>query len=304
MVSLFDYSTIFHLFSTTLPIKSFNSGTILIMEFNHRRITVVGSEDGTPSQFVAQVDPIKLGVECEMAITSIHYGEVFNIHKGNNKVYFYYENRSEIEKIKAWKGKSTVLVPSTFSRYTPQNLRSVTIPVGTYTSFLHICWTISNLIRNEVGVLKKKDAMNILIDRQHDTMTIELNTMYLVIEGKSDTPWSLLNVNEDKFNQFTLKNMDLREAVFPAFIYADIIENSYLNGRLTRNLTIVPIKYGAGWTCYEPKYPNYVPITVKQFSKILIELRNIEGDFVNFNPVYKTIITVSIRPIKARETTK
>ena len=49
---------------------------MIIMEFV-RNIVIVGSEDGCPSRFVTKIEPMKLRVECEMAITSLHHGAIF-----------------------------------------------------------------------------------------------------------------------------------------------------------------------------------------------------------------------------------
>ena len=231
----------------------------------------------------------------------VQYSQIFNIHEENNKVYFYHGSRSDIEKIKHFRGKSNVLPPSTMINYTPLPLKTITLPEGTYTSSINLCWVISNIIRDELGLARKREAMNPTVDRQYDLINVELNGLYFVIEGKLDTPWFLLNIFEDKYERFIIHINDMRLKTFPAFVYADIIENSYLNGKLTRNLSVVPIKQSSGWSTYENLHPNYVPITVKEFSKILIELRDIKGKFIKFNPLFKTIITLSIRPIKVNE---
>jgi hypothetical protein len=139
------------------------------------------------------------------------------------------------------------------------------------------------------------------MDRHNNIINVEMVGTYLVIEGKSDAPWSLLNIYEDKYDRFTIQEIDLQCAESPAFLYANIIENSYINGKLSRNLGVIPIKNTRGWTLYEPKYPIYVPITVREFSKILIEIRDMNGEYIKFNPLYKTIITLSIRPIKGNK---
>ena len=120
----------------------------------------------------------------------------------------------------------------------------------------------------------------------------------MVIEGKTDTPWALMGVHEDQYARFTVVDKDFHCNNFPTFAYANIIENSYINGKLSRNLGVVPIKSAPQWSLYEPTNANYVPINVKEFSKILIELRDIKGQYIQFNPMFKTVMTLSIRPIK------
>ena len=272
----------------------------IVME-SIRNIVIVGGQDENPSRFITQIEPVKLDVEHEMAITSLYQSDVLNIHTENNKVYFYHGTRGEIEVVKSLKGKSDVMVPSALTNYRQPDLRVITIPNGTYTSSINLCWVISNRIRDSLGLAKRRDAMNPTMDRQYNIINVEMVGTYFVIEGKSDTPWSLLNIYEDKYDRFTIQESDLQCAESPAFLYANIIENSYINGKLSRNLGVIPIKNTRGWALYEPKYPIYVPITVREFSKILIEIRDMNGEYIKFNPLYKTIITLSIRPIKGNK---
>ena len=261
-----------------------------------RNIVIVGGQDGNPSRFITQIEPVKLDAEHEMAITSLHQSEVFNIHSGNNKVYFHHGTRMEIEMVKSLRGRADALVPT--AGYDQQDPIVIAIPEGTYTSSIALCWVISNHIRDKLGLLKRKDAMNTTVDKQYNVINVELTGTYLVVEGKTDTPWSLMNIYEDKYDRFTIQESNLQCAESPAFLYANIIENSYINGKLSRNLGVVPIKNNRGWSLYEPQYPIYVPITVREFSKILIEIRDMNGEYIKFNPQHKTIITLSIRPIK------
>ena len=265
-----------------------------------RNIVIVGGEDGNPSRFITQIGPVKLVKDSEMAITSLCHGEVFNINNTNNKVYFYVANDRNplsLELIKKFRGKPTSNVPSSMDSFVPV-LKMVTIPEGSYSSSITLCWAITNLIKNELGVTKKRDAMNATIDKQYNVINVEINNLYIVIEGEKDTPWTLMGVHEDQYERFAIENKDFHCSDFPVFVYADIVENSYINGSLSRNLGIVPIKNAPQWSFYEAAYPNYVPINLKEFSKILIELRNIKGQYIKFNPKFKSVITLSIRPIK------
>ena len=253
-----------------------------------RNIVIVGGEAENPSRFSTRIEPVKLGKACEMALTSLVHGEIFNIHNKNNKVYFYH-------------GLSTQAISRLREGQSNSNLREITIPEGTYSSSAHLCLTIANLITLQVRLPKRKNVMNITVDKQNDLINIDLIELYIVIEGKSDTPWFLLNVFTDKNDEFSIQNKSFKCTTVPAFVYADIVENSYINGKLTRNLTVLPVKNNCEWTFYEPKHPNFVPITVREFSKILIELRDVHGRYIKFNPIFKTIITLIIRPIKAND---
>ena len=267
-----------------------------------RNVVIVGGENGNTSRFTTQIGPIKLDDDYEMAITSLCHGEVFNIHSGNNKVYFYLTaSETGLESVKRSRGLAESLsvyeIPDDVDRYSLPSLRQITVPEGSYESTIKLCWTISNLISDQLGV-KKRNAMNATVDKQYNIVNVELENLYLVIKGKKDTPWAIMNVHEDQYERFTITNQDFHCSSFPVFVYANIIENSYINGRLTRNLGIVPVTNAPQWSFYESSNPNYVPINIKEFTNILIELRDINGQYIKFNPSFKTVITLTIKPIK------
>ena len=269
---------------------------------NFRNVVIVGGENGNTSRFATQIGPIKLDNDYEMAITSICHGEVFNIHSGNNKVYFYLTaTDSSLESVKRSRGlaesPSVYEIPDEMDRYSLPSLRQITVPEGSYESAGKLCWTISNLISDLLG-MKKRDAMYPTVDKQYNMVNIELENIYLVIRGKKDSPWTVMDVHEDQYERFTITNQDFHCSSFPVFVYANIIENSYINGKLTRNLGIVPVTNAPQWSFYESSNPNYVPINIKEFTNILIELRDINGQYIRFNPIYKTVITLTIKPIK------
>ena len=267
-----------------------------------RNVVIVGGENGNTSRFTTQIGPIKLDNDYEMAITSLCHGEVFNIHSGNNKVYFYLTaSETSLELVKRSRGlaesPSVYEIPDDMDRYSLPSLRQITVPEGSYESTIKLCWTISNLISDQLGV-KKRNAMNATVDKQYNIVNVELENLYLVIKGKKDTPWAIMDVLEDQYERFAITNQDFHCSSFPVFVYANIIENSYINGRLTRNLGIVPVTNAPQWSFYESSNPNYVPINIKEFTNILIELRNINGQYIKFNPFFKTVITLAIKPIK------
>ena len=265
-------------------------------------ITIIGGTDGNPAYFETQIEPTKLSTNCEVCVSSICHGEVYNIHGGNNTVYFYHGNRLEIERIKQIRGKARIIsreVPEHDRElYNPSSLSTVTIPKGNYESSINLFWVIASLIKDILGLSKKRDGLNPTLDKMYNFISVEMTGIYLLVEGVTDSPWSLLGVHADQYDNFTVMNKDLHSTEFPAIVYANIVENSYVNGKSSHKLGIIPIKNKVGWSFYRPTNPTYVPITVREFSKIRIMLRDIDNEYIRFNPFYKTVITLNIRPIK------
>ena len=266
-------------------------------------IVIVGGANKNPAYFETQIDPVKLSTDCEVCVSSLCHGEVYNIHSENNTVYFYYGEQHVFERIQQIRGEAVVLpgsdsAPEITAIYNPLTLRSVKIPEGNYDTSISLLWVIASLIRDSLGLRKKREAMNPTLDKMYDIIFVELNGIYLVVEGTTGTPWSMLNVRKDHYESFTMQNNDLRCLEFPAMLYANISGNSYVDGKLSRNLGVVPIKNKEGWSFYRPANPHYVPVTVREFSKIVITLRDVNNNYVKFNPLYKSILTLNVRPIK------
>ena len=91
--------------------------------------------------------------------------------------------------------------------------------------------------------------------------------------------------------------LDFTSWMMPLFLYVNIVENSYINGKLSRNLSTIPLSLKRGWSYYELENPIYIPVDVKEFSKIVLELRDMNGDYVCFNSNTKTIATLHLKPI-------
>ena len=268
-----------------------------------RNITIVGGDEGNPSRLTTTIEPIKLNHDAEMAITSLCHGEVFNIHSGNNKVYFYSVapgTKMNKEFIKLHRGTLKTDTPEAAEVFSQlPNPQVAVVPKGSYKSSTTLIGAIATVIKDVLRVPKRRDAMFPSVDRNGKVINITLNHICLIVKGMKDTPWSLLGLYDDIYDEpFSIDEADLNCSISPAFVYANIIENSYINGRLSRNLGLVPISNPSEWALYEPAHPNYVPINVQEFSKILIELRDMRGDYIKLNPLYKTIISLRIRAIK------
>ncbi len=255
-----------------------------------RNVVIVGGEKENPSRFFTQIEPTKLADNLGMAVTSIFHGEVFNIHSGNNKIYYYLTLLDFVGPRRA----GTVALPI---GYPNRSERVLTIPEGNYASVASVCKAISKLIKNAHGLAKRKQRFSADADRHNTILTVDLNELYLRIEGKTDTPWPMLGVEQDRFVPFLLENLNFQMNCFPSFLYANIVENSYIDGRLSRNLGVVPICTNPRRNFHEFAHPNYIAIKVKEFSKIVLELRDVNGEYIHFNPAYKTIITLHIKPI-------
>ena len=261
-------------------------------------VVVVGSNAETPAKFFTQLDPVKLDENVGMAIRSILHGSIRNVTPQNNKIRFL---------VNVDESNPLDLVEDVLE-----------IEEGNYSSTLAILKSISLefskafKIRGNRRPRLIKPVRPPYLETNENEMDIAGNgyisfkpkNMYLIFSR--DTPWSIFEKREftlDEDETFRVKNINYSKTIQPTFLYSNIVENSYINGKLSRNLSTIPLSMNSGWNYHEFNNPVYVPIDVKQFSKIEIQLRDMNGEFIKFDPAFKTIINLHIKPINRSEPT-
>ena len=247
-----------------------------------RNVVIVGGIDGEQGKLQTYLEPVKLEDNFGLAVTSIFHGEVFNISSSYNKVYFYMD----------------ILIDDSIQR----RLFESEIPVGHYTSTYLILNAIQEAIERYMIILNNTDELPYfrVTLTKGDTMKVECKNLEIDF-NHDDTPFNIIGLEKKEDFETSIKNINYSQNLSPAFLYVNIVENSYINGRLSRVLSMVPISMKSSWSYYEFSFPNYVPIEVKEFSKIHIEIMDLHGKLVEFNPQYKTIITLSLRAINRVE---
>ena len=265
-----------------------------------RSITIIDGRDANPAKLQTQLEPVKLNQGMTMAITSIAYGEIYNIHEGNNKITFKF----------ATKDDEGLFVLGALSSALGKNYKKtfkIQIQPGTYKNTYSIAKAIVSAINTKVIALgiKKKIAS---ISPSSFVSTGKL--FYLIIENViihiedlKNHPWGLLGItnNLKEYNKLSLENIYLLTGCHPAMLYANVVENSYINGNKSRHLATLPLNLQRGYAYYEFKNPVYVPIEVHQFSEIFLEIRDLNGKFVKFDPKWNTVITLHLKPINRGE---
>ena len=271
-----------------------------------RNIVIVSGRNDNPAKLQTQIDPVRLPHDMTVALTSIAYGEILNIHDQNNKIYFTFTNVPDYSS--GLIGDPTPPITSARGRNKKKvnkdqktdNVK-VQIPVGTYRttrSIISSIVTAVNVKTKEVFPNQgSRYSLNISGMEISPTFALNLKNVTILV-NKPDSPWDIIGVKEDLMEKSSsLENVDLSIEMKPSFLYASIVENSYINNQKSRNLAVIPLKTSTGYTFYEFKNPVYVPIEVREFSSILLELRDLDGKFVKFNPKSKTVATLHMKPI-------
>ena len=242
-------------------------------------IVIVGGESNNQAKLTTQLEPVKVSDNVGLAITSIFHGAVYNINESNNMVSFYAAGKAVL--------------------YTSK------IPIGHYSSSFAVLKSISDVLerRDYLDISSmSKPRLDVTL-RGDNSLSVSIEHMGLAINDKQNSPWKMLGVDSifESASNFNIKNVNFDLNLEPGFLYANIVEDSWINGRRSRVLDMVPISMKAHWSYYEFSSPNFVPIDVKEFSKIHLELRNMDGEYVPFDPSFKTIITLQTKHINREE---
>ena len=259
------------------------------MEYTHT-IVVIGGKGENPAKLHTQIAPVRLDKDMSMAITSISHGEIYNVHSANNKIYL----NSLVD------GITPAAIPGRRPVYAYNEVKPVVleIPVGRYSSANTLLKAMEAVIRDHFG-RRQGFGLDIGANPKNTLIKITPTNVLIYVTEKLDSPWNLVGVRRDiqPNKLMEIENHALLSNIVPAFLYVNIVENSYINGKLSRNLALVPLSLKGGCSFYEFNHPNYVPIVVKDFSDILLELRTMGGSYVPFNSSCETVITLDLKPI-------
>ena len=296
---------------------------------------VVGDNEKDAAKYNAQLQPIKLEENFGIAITSLFHGSIHNITPNNQEII--YELKLEVdpddpiqglpipgnitqkrvrETVKMEEGNygSTLAILKTIAAILEQEFPSDEADVERnrgrnrggarnrargYRKAGFLEETHSRSVRKvkPENPPRLEIDESLLDDNNEGFIYATPKNIKLVVE--QNTPWKMMGINSDMTENrvIEIRNVIYSKTNQPAFLYSNIVENSYINGKLSRLLSIIPLHMKSHWGFYEFNKPVYVPIDVKQFSKIIFELRDINGKLITFDSKFKTILNLHIKPI-------
>ena len=299
---------------------------------------VVGDNEKNAAKYNTQLRPIKLEESFGMAITSIHHGSIHNITPNNQEIIYevkmevdeeqglipgVVKYRKAVESFKMEEGNygSTLAILKTIAAIFEEEFPSEeedfernrgrqrgggggrNRPRGYRKADIMEEKTLSRSVRRikpDKPLRLEIDASS-LDDNNEGFIYVTPKNMKLVVE--QNTPWKMMGISFEipENREIEIRNVIYSKTKQPAFLYSNIVENSYINGKLSRLLSIIPLHMKSHWSFYEFNKPIYVPIDVKEFSKIIFELRDINGKLIAFDPKFKTILNLHIKPINRVE---
>ena len=270
---------------------------------------ITGGLNDVPARLTTTLDPVRLSKDVGVAMRSISYGEVFNVVDPDNLLKF--TITTEVVITRNDTSRSTRMAkPKVYKivdldrgdsiEYGDIADRSWKASIAIPENFYHKTEELTQLIVTSVNNFLEEfgfDIRCILVNKPtYSHMYIEVPGG-LVMDPESPI-FKLLNMNySENALIFKKESLPVKSDVF--FVYFDIVQESYINRHKSRLLAIFPCESKSGGSFYEFKTLVYMPIEVRQFSEIKIELRNMRGELVKIKPDRDTIISLHMAKLEA-----
>ena len=255
-------------------INAKNNATLIIMSFIHN-VNIVGGRNADPAILKTRLEPMKLEDNMGIAAKFIAFGEIANI-TGSDCQFQFLDSNYGMKKV-------TLKIPE--ARYVMKEdvLIEIHNAINKYIT--------SQPVLTSVFALDKSST-----DSSFGKITIIPPNHITILVNDHQRIWSLINAHKTGDEVWVFSG-ELEERTGMAFIYMNIVENSYINGKKSRVLTAFPVTSTSGYTYHEFINSTYIPIEVKEFTEIEIELRDIRGKLLKIDNSYDTIISMHISPI-------
>ena len=233
------------------------------------KIVVIGADSENPSKFRTSFPALKLDTKHELCLTSMFYAPIININDNNN----------------------VITVNDLFS--------SISYSVKLKNGFYKTKWALLSEIVDQIRQAIQNDEISVLTE--DITFTKVESEITLVIPFKiSGECLNMVGITDFiPAKMYTFMDDNLTSTIFPAFLYCNIVEDSWINNKLSRLLQVIPLEYRQGCSYLEFHTREKSIITLKEFSNIIFEIRDINGDFIPFDPDFKTIMSFKITPINS-----
>ena len=218
------------------------------------KITVISTDNPAPVE--TTIDPVKLQDGASMDLVSIYHGLIYNITEDNNTIRFTINGEETVSSIKP--------------------------------GYYHSSFDIFDAIQ---ACVEEKGLETVIQFLSKDNLRYIKMTLGTFIVG-DDTLFGIIlpNMTKNITSYVRIPYWSFAGTPTIGFIYVSIIDHSYINGKKSRLLGVVPLTgYG-----YESKSVSSTPIEITEFSCILIEIRGLDGEYIKFPRGSKTIVNLRI----------
>lgn len=246
---------------------------------------IITSDEGVASDFSASfASAIRVEEGHKLALKNIFYGPIFNVTNKNNLLLVEHKTKKESASVELF------VTPNHYA-----NILSLTMAISR---------TINNWIDTKhvfcVELNATIEHCKVDYDPDTDTIELELAEHLSLINSSKPNVLNLIDLGEEeRFAGYEVKNGYFTN-YYPAFVYASVVENSYINNFPSRLLAVVPMQSGfvdgdkTGYHYHEFTTPTYFKFAIREFSQIFFQIRDLDGEILEFDPGFKTILSLEV----------
>ena len=266
---------------------------------------IVSSHGGASNSFVSNFAyPIRVQSGHKIALKSIYYGPRMNVTDKNNRLWLKVgEDSSQYAIIKnGWYSSTYELFEAI--------VKGVNVWVDEYNEANHTEFKyctmkfITDANFNDVQLKFDGDNYEAIHTIKKDKIKKDDTEEEEEEEEEEEDIKSKINVlhllqfKAGEFIEITAANL-FYSSHYPGFLYANVVEDSYFDNKPSRLLAIIPMQSGysdvsTGYHFYESASPTYYNFGIRQFSNIIFTLLDKNGDLIDFDPNFETIIVIEV----------
>ena len=258
-------------------------------------VITVTSQQQNASKFISNFSNlINLSNEYEVGLLKIAHPPIMNVTEANNNLFV--KNMENDEMV-------TLHIPSAFYENTHEALYALYETLSNFKADKSDAMQPFSLQLPTANV----DTKALIRSGPRNSTTIDNSkTILELINKKSVFVFDYGSINILNFLDFKMKhlicqilnvtNFDLKPKNQIAFIYSSIVSNSLIDYRVSRLLDTVQLTSSKNQhTLFEVQNPVFHNVSAATFIDISFEIRDVNGEFINFYGDLPTILTLGIR---------
>ncbi len=254
-----------------------------------RNYIIAGGRGKTPSSLSVNLEPVKLGESMGVAVKSIAYGEIHNINESNNE----FRIRIKLDILSNMSPEAARIVKRGVVEYSPNDDEEYfTVNLKISNGRYDLCEDVLSTVADKINEYLEGHGFKFRCStsKAYGIMYLEMPTELRIVSDKDESPLTLIEAKME--DRIVTVSGHIPAQVEMCFVYLNIVQNSFINGRKSRLLCICPIESKKGYSFFEFSNPTYVPIEIREFSNITITLRNVKGQLVSLSNRFDTVITL------------
>lgn len=275
-----------------------------------RNYVITGGRNSTPASLSTTLEPVSLDSDVGVAMRSISYGERYNLTEPDNQIKISIDRELVLTRddgsgrakrlAKEWLYKVVDLYEGDPVDYGDGADRSWKVTLGLAEKYYRKIEDIVITIVNSINRFLEQHGFEIrceLVNKAtYSNMYINIPPGLTIMRDAHVFNFLDANFREDSI--IFAKGLVPNKTEM-CFVYLNILKQSYINRHKSRLLAIFPMESVSGGGFYEFKNTAYVPIEVRQFSAIKIDLRNMRGEHVKLNNNRDSVISLHMRKMES-----